>query len=165
MLLPRIDATKEELEALDFRPFQSLHDAPLAMTAHVLLPVFDERRPATVSPAIMGKVIRDSIGLTGLVMSDDIGMKALKGSPAELTRAVIDAGCDVVLHCNGRFAEMVAVGEAAPVLKGQAAERFAAARSRLHEPQLFDLAEAMALVSKAAGTRVASLGPDPTVQA
>ncbi|MEZ5874012.1 MAG: beta-N-acetylhexosaminidase [Hyphomicrobiales bacterium] len=163
--LPRIDASADELEAVDFRPFHALRDAPLAMTAHVLLPAFDERRPATVSPAIMGKVIRDSIGLTGLVMSDDIGMKALRGSYAELTRAVIGAGCDVVLHCSGRLAEMVEVGEAAPVLEGQAATRFAAARACLHKPQPFDVAEAMALVTEAGATRVASLGPDPTVQA
>jgi len=162
--LPRIDASKEDLKAVDFRPFQALHDAPLAMTAHVVLPAFDQR-PATVSPVIMGQVIRDLMGLTGLVMSDDIGMKALGGPFAERTRAVIEAGCDVVLHCSGKFSEMVEVAGAAPPLEGQAAERFAHARACLHDPEPFDAAEAMALVSEAAATRVASLGPDPTVPA
>jgi beta-N-acetylhexosaminidase len=163
--LPRIDASEAELRAVDFRPFHALRDAPLAMTAHVLLPAFDERRPATVSPVIMGQVIRDQIGLTGLVMSDDIGMKALKGPLAERTRAVLEAGCDVVLHCSGRLAEMVEVGNAVPLLEGTAYERFAAARACLREPQPYDIAEAMALVTEAAATRVASVGPDPTVQA
>ena len=162
--LPHIDASKEELEAVDFRPFVALHDAPLAMTAHVLLPVFDERRPATLSPAIMEKVIRDQMGLTGLIMSDDIGMKALRGSFAELTRDVIAGGCDVVLHCSGTFSEMAEVACAAPALAGKALERFEMARGCLHDPEPFDEAEALALVTEAAGTRVASLGPDPTVQ-
>jgi beta-N-acetylhexosaminidase len=163
--LPRIDASREELEALDFRPFQALHDAPLAMTAHVLLSQFDERRPATVSPVIMDQVIRKGMGLTGLVMSDDIGMKALEGAFVERTRAVFEAGCDVVLHCSGALDEMIEVAGAVPLLEGEAAKRFAAARACLHDPEPFDPAEAMALVSEAAGTRVASLGPDPTVQA
>jgi beta-N-acetylhexosaminidase len=163
--LPRIDASAEELRAVDFRPFQALHDAPLAMTAHVLLPVFDERRPATVSPGIMDQLIRHEMGLTGLVMSDDIGMRALKGPFAERARAVIEAGCDVVLHCSGTLPEMVEVATAVPALEGLAAGRFARARGFLHAPQSFDMAEAMALVTEAAATRVASLGPDPTVQA
>jgi beta-N-acetylhexosaminidase len=163
--LPRIEAGKEELEAVDFRPFQALHDAPLAMTAHVLLTEFDECRPATVSPVIMDQVIRKQMGLTGLVMSDDIGMKALQGPFAMRTLAVFEAGCDVVLHCSGSLGEMVEVAGAVPLLEGDAAARFAAARNCLHAPQAFDQAEAMALVSEAAGTRVASLGPDPTFQA
>jgi beta-N-acetylhexosaminidase len=162
--LPRIEATKEELEAADFRPFQALHDAPLAMTAHVLLPVFDERRPATVSPVIMDQVIRKQMGLTGLVMSDDIGMKALRGPFAERTRAVFEGGCDVVLHCSGNLSEMIEVAGAVPPLQGEAARRFAEARGLLHDPEPFDEAEALALVTEAAGTRVADLGPDPTVQ-
>ncbi len=162
--LPRIDACKEDLEKVDFLPFQALHDAPLAMTAHVVLPAFDER-PATVSPVIMGEVIRDQMGLTGLVMSDDIGMKALGGSFAGRTSAVIEAGCDVVLHCSGKFSEMTEVAGATPILDGKAAERFAAARAYLHDPEAFDATEAMALVSEAAATRVASLGADPTEQA
>jgi beta-N-acetylhexosaminidase len=163
--LPCIEASREELEAVDFRPFRALHDAPLAMTAHVLLPQFDERRPATVSPVIMDQVIRKGMGLTGLVMSDDIGMKALEGSLAERTRAVFEAGCDVVLHCSGVLGEMIEVAGAVPMLEGEAAKRFAHAWDCLQEPQPFDPAEAMALVSEAAGTRVASLGADPTVQA
>jgi len=165
LALPRIDAPAAELRAVDFRPFHALRDAPLAMTAHVLLPAFDDRRPASTSPVIMGEVIRDLIGLTGLVMSDDLGMKALVGPFAERARGVIDAGCDVALHCSGKLKEMIEVGRAVPPLAGLAAMRFARARACLHDPQPFDVAEAMALVTEAAGTQIAALGRDPTVQA
>jgi beta-N-acetylhexosaminidase len=153
--LPRIDVAERDLRAIDFRPFQALRDAPLAMTAHVLLPCYDERRPASVSPVIMREVIRGLIGLEGLVMSDDIGMKALGGPFADRARDVIAAGCDVALHCSGDFAEMVETASAVPPLDGVAAERFARARSFLRAPEPFDAAEAMALVSEAAGTPVA----------
>jgi beta-N-acetylhexosaminidase len=165
LALPRIDAGPSELAAVDFRPFHALRHAPLAMTAHVLLSAFDDRRPASVSPAIMSEVIRKGIGLTGLVMSDDLGMKALGGSFAERARGVIDAGCDVALYCSGILAEMVEVGDAVPPLEGLAAERFARARAALRQPEPFDVADALALVTEAAGAPVASLGPDPTVPA
>ncbi len=165
LALPCIDAGPSELEAVDFRPFHALRYAPLAMTAHVLMPAFDDRRPASVSPVIMGEVIRNRIGLTGLVMSDDLGMKALGGSFAERARGVIDAGCDVALHCGGNLAEMMEVADAVPPLDGLAAERFARARAQLRAPEPFDAAEAMALVTEASGTQVASLGHDPTVPA
>lgn len=155
LALPRIDAPATELEAVDFHPFQALRDAPLAMTAHVLLPAFDAKRPSSVSPVIMGKVIRDFIGLTGLVMSDDIGMKALGGPFADRARSVIAAGCDVALHCSGELAEMREVEGAVPKLEGLAAERFARARSFFHEPQPFDVEQSIALVTEAAGMRVA----------
>ena len=155
LALPRIDVAERELRAIDFRPFQALRDAPLAMTAHVLLPCYDERRPASISPVIMGEVIRGLIGLEGLVMSDDIGMKALGGPFATRARDVIAAGCDVPLHCSGEFAEMVEAASAVPPLDGVAAERFARARSFLHAPEPFDETDAMALVSEAAGTQVA----------
>jgi beta-N-acetylhexosaminidase len=163
--LPRIDVSEAELDATDFRPFRALRDAPLAMTAHVLLPVYDDRRPASISPVIMGEVIRKRIGLTGLVMSDDLGMQALRGPFAERARGVIEAGCDVALHCGGNLEEMKDVASAVPPLEGIASARFGHARSVLHEPQAFDVAEAMGLVTEAAGTQVAALGADPTVQA
>jgi beta-N-acetylhexosaminidase len=163
--LPKIHVPDSELEATDFRAFRALRDAPLAMTAHVLLPAFDDRRPASTSPVIMGEVIRNRIGLTGLVMSDDLGMKALRGSFAERARDVIAAGCDVALHCSGNLAEMEQVGEAVPPLDGISAERFGRALAMLRDPQPFDIPESLALVTEAAGTQVAALGADPTVQA
>jgi beta-N-acetylhexosaminidase len=154
--LPRIDASEAELAAVDFRPFEALRDAPLAMTAHVLLPCFDDRRPASVSPVIMREVIRDRIGLEGLVMSDDIGMKALGGSMGNRAAEVIAAGCDVALHCSGDLAEMRDVAGAVPSLTGIRAERFAKAWARLREPEPFDAGAAMALVTEIGGTPIAS---------
>jgi beta-N-acetylhexosaminidase len=165
LALPKIDVPASELEATDFKPFHALRDAPLAMTAHVLLPAFDDRRPATTSPVIMGEVIRNRIGLKGLVMSDDLGMKALRGPFAERARDTIAAGCDVALHCSGKLPDMTEVADAVPPLEGPAAARFARARAMLHEPQPFDIAQSLALVSEAAGTQIAAVGADPTVQA
>ena len=150
LALPRIDATPAELDATDFRPFRALADAPLAMTAHVLLTAFDGARPASVSPVIMGEVIRDRLGMTGLVMSDDIGMQALDGAYAARARDVLAAGCDVALHCSGALDEMIEIAPAVPPLDGIAAERFEAARARLHDPQPFDVSSAISLVADAA---------------
>jgi beta-N-acetylhexosaminidase len=150
--LPRIDASAEELIEVDFRPFMALCHAPLAMTAHVLLTAFDEERPASTSPVIMGEVIRELIGLTGLVMSDDIGMQALGGPFAERAAAVIDAGCDVALHCSGELAEMREVASAVPPLEGESAERFSRAIAELGEPQAFDADQALVLVREAGGS-------------
>jgi beta-N-acetylhexosaminidase len=149
--LPRINASAEDLIAVDFRPFMALSHAPLAMTAHVLLPAFDDERPASISPVIMGEVIRGLIGLTGLVMSDDIGMQALGGSMAERATAVIAAGCDVALHCSGKFDETREVARVVPPLDGISAERFERAVAELREPQAFDAEQALNLVSEAAG--------------
>ncbi len=150
LALPRIDASPAELDATDFRPFRALADAPLAMTAHVLLTAFDGARPASVSPVIMGEVIRDRLGMKGLVMSDDIGMQALDGAYAERAREVIAAGCDVALHCSGDLDEMIEIAPSVPPLEGIAGMRFAAARALLHDPQPFDVAEAISLVADAA---------------
>jgi beta-N-acetylhexosaminidase len=154
--LPRIAASREDLEIVDFRPFHALNDAPLAMTAHVVLEAFDDLRPATISPGIMGEVIRNLIGLKGLVMSDDLGMKALRGPFAERARAVIGAGCDVALHCGGDFAEMEQVASAVPPLQGAALTRFERARGFLRAPEPFDAEAALALVAEMTEITVAS---------
>jgi beta-N-acetylhexosaminidase len=153
LALPTIDVSADELVAVDFQPFMALADAPLAMTAHVLLPAFDDQRPASVSPVIMKEVIRDLIGLTGLVMSDDIGMADLGGSMAERAAAVIAVGCDVALHCSGDFAELEETAGAVPPLAGDSAERFARAVAELGEPQAFDADQALVLVTEAASGR------------
>ncbi|ODA68752.1 Beta-hexosaminidase [Methyloligella halotolerans] len=152
--LPKIDATQEELAAVDFKPFQALKDAPLAMTAHVLLPVFDSDRPASTSPVIMGEVIRKTIGLEGLVMCDDLGMKALSGTMREKAAAAIAAGCDVALHCSGALSEMEDVAEAVPALTGEPKSRFDRAIAALHAPEPFDHEEALAMLAQVQGTPI-----------
>jgi len=152
--LPKIEASAAELEEIDFKPFQALKDAPLAMTAHVLLPAFDSDRPASTSPVIMGEVIRKTIGLEGLVMCDDLGMKALSGTMAEKAAAVIAAGCDVALHCSGVLAEMEQVADAVPALVGEPKARFDRAIGQLHAPEPFDHAEALAMLAQVEGTPI-----------
>jgi beta-N-acetylhexosaminidase len=154
--LPRIEASREVLEAVDFLPFQALSDAPLAMTAHVVLEAFDDLRPATISPVIITEVIRKLIGLKGLVMSDDLGMKALRGPFSERASVVIDAGCDVALHCSGDFAEMERVASAVPPLRGEALARFKRARGFFRTPEPFDTEAALALVTEMTEIPVAS---------
>ncbi|GGG25813.1 beta-N-acetylhexosaminidase [Chelatococcus composti] len=140
--LPVVEASREELAASDFLPFRVLADMPLAMSAHIVYRALDPRRPATVSRRVIAEVIRGEIGFSGLLMSDDISMNALAGTIGERARAASRAGCDIVLHCNGKLDEMKAVAEAVPTLSGAARVRAAAALARLgHEPEPFDVGE------------------------
>ncbi len=149
--LPIVDAAADELRAVDFPPFAAFADAPMAMTAHVIFTAFDRENPATLSPTIIKKVIRREIGFNGLLMTDDLSMKALSGSYAEKTRRALAAGCEIVLHCNGVMAEMVQVAEAAGVLRGQARQRARMALKSARKPKAFDrkaaLRDLQALVS------------------
>jgi beta-N-acetylhexosaminidase len=138
--LPVVSADRATLNATDFAAFRPLAALPLAMTAHVVFSAFDPVAPATTSARIVRDVIRDSIGFKGLLMSDDISMGALSGSLSERTGAAIAAGCDVVLHCNGKMPEMRAVAAAVPVLAGEAARRAAAALAMKRPAAPIDLA-------------------------
>ena len=104
--LPTVDTPRSELERTDFAAFVPLADLPMAMTAHVVFSALDPAQPATTSATIIEQVIRGCIGFQGLLMSDDVSMNALAGSIAERTRAIVAAGCDMVLHCNGKLDEM-----------------------------------------------------------
>jgi beta-N-acetylhexosaminidase len=149
--LPVINATREEMNRTDFAPFKALSDMPLAMTAHILAPAIDSDAPASASRKIIAEVVRGEIGFNGLIMCDDLGMGALVGSMAERTRAVLEAGCDVALHCSGKLDEMEAVASATPLLAGEASRRFDAARARLGPAKPFDEARAEALLAEILG--------------
>lgn len=131
LALPRVDASLEELRRRDFAPFMALADLPMAMTAHVVFGAIDPDRPATTSPRVIGEMVRGEIGFDGLLMSDDVSMKALGGGFADRAAAIFDAGCDVVLHCNGSMEEMAAVASRTPALAGVALARAGRALSRL----------------------------------
>jgi beta-N-acetylhexosaminidase len=146
--LPVVTADRSTLEATDFAAFRPLRALPLGMTAHVVFSAIDPVAPATTSANIVRNVIRDSIGFTGLLMSDDISMGALSGSLGERTRAAIAAGCDMVLHCNGAMPEMRSVAAEAPVLRGEAARRAEAALALRKPPAPTDLAARRAEFSK-----------------
>jgi beta-N-acetylhexosaminidase len=136
--LPTVDTAKSELERTDFAAFQPLADLPMAMTAHVVFSALDHAHPATTSATIIREVIRGAIGFQGLLMSDDVSMNALAGSIAERTRAIVDAGCDMVLHCNGKLDEMREVARQTPELTGEALERAKGALASRRPPQAFD---------------------------
>lgn len=154
--LPVVDADPAELDETDFRPFRELADLPLAMTAHVLIPAFDPDEPVSTSKAIIDQVIRRKIGFDGLLMSDDLSMGALSGDIQDRARAVLAAGCDVSLHCNGRLDEMEKIAEVTPRLAGDAMARFERGWSMLQAPKDFDEDEALALVAEAAKFSAAS---------
>ena len=124
--LPVVDDPLESLEQ-DFAPFAKLADAPMAMTAHVVYTALDPERCATLSPTVIGEVIRGRIGFNGLLMSDDINMKALSGTYAEKARGCLAAGCDIVLHCSGVLAEMEEVAACLPEITADAKARLEAA--------------------------------------
>ena len=151
--LPTVDTPRSELERTDFAAFQPLSDLPMAMTAHVVFSALDPVHPATTSATIIEQVIRGAIGFQGLLMSDDVSMNALAGSIAERTRAIVAAGCDMVLHCNGNLAEMREVAAVTPGLTGRALQRAEQALAARKPPLAFDRqaarAELDALVERA----------------
>ena len=151
--LPIVDTPKAELERTDFAAFQPLADLPMAMTAHVVFSALDPAHPATTSATIIEQVIRGVIGFQGLLMSDDVSMNALAGSIAERTRAIFAAGCDMVLHCNGKLDEMREVARETPQLSGKALQRAKRALASRKAPQAFDRlaarAELDALINRA----------------
>jgi len=146
--LPVVTADRATLDATDFAAFRPLCGLPLGMTAHVVFTAVDPVAPATTSANIVKHVIRDSIGFTGLLMSDDISMGALSGSLSERSRAAIAAGCDVVLHSNGVLSEMVEVAAEAPALAGDAAGRAAAALAARKPPAPLDIAGGRAALAR-----------------
>ena len=154
--LPVVDTAKIELERTDFAAFQPLADLPMAMTAHVVFSALDPAHPATTSATIIEQVIRGVIGFQGLLMSDDVSMNALAGSIPERTRAIIAAGCDMVLHCNGKLDEMQEVARETPELTGDALARARRALAARKTPQPFDRlaarAELEALIGRAGMT-------------
>jgi beta-N-acetylhexosaminidase len=153
--LPRVENSRAELERTDFAAFRALADLPMAMTAHVVFSALDPAQPATTSATIIKQVIRGVIGFQGLLMSDDVSMNALSGSLAERTRAIIGAGCDMVLYCNGKLDDMREVARETPELSGKALQRAQQALASRQAPQAFDRTRARveldALMARTAG--------------
>ncbi|MDP1632998.1 MAG: beta-N-acetylhexosaminidase [Caulobacter sp.] len=155
--LPVVEASLAELEARDFEPFRMLSDMPMAMTAHVVYTAVDPRGPATTSRKVIRQVMRGAIGFDGLLMTDDLSMKALKGDFESRTRAALAAGCDVILHCNGRMDEMIPAMAGCKPLAGRSKRRAQAAMARLaRKPEPFDVAAAVARFDAAFDGRFAT---------
>jgi beta-N-acetylhexosaminidase len=147
--LPKVDAPLSDLRAWDFAPFRALNHLPMAMTAHVLYSAIDPDQPATLSKTILDEVIRGDIGFDGLVITDDLSMGALGGTMDARARHSLDAGCDVLLHCNGKMDEMLSIMQAAPRFSDMGRMRAAAALAARTAPDSCDLALLMARLNAA----------------
>jgi beta-N-acetylhexosaminidase len=142
--LPVVTASAEELE-VDLEPFERLSSAPMGMTAHVIYTAWDTDQPASMSPTVIGDIIRGRIGFDGWLMSDDIGMEALAGDFGSRATGVVAAGCDVALHCSGNMDEMAAIARAIPQMSTEGEARLARAMaSTMVEGDGPDMAEALA---------------------
>jgi beta-N-acetylhexosaminidase len=146
--LPVVATSRADLEATDFVPFRALRDIPAAMTAHVVFTSIDPAAPASTSAIVHRDILRGSIGYDGLLMSDDLGMKALTGRFEDRAAAVIGAGSDVALHCNGNLEEMIAVAAGVPALAADALRRFQRAVAVIGQHQPFVMAEAEACLGE-----------------
>ena len=151
--LPRVTAPRADLEAVDFAAFRPLAGEALGMTAHVIYEAIDWARCATVSRGVIS-AIRNEIGFDGLLMTDDLSMKALKGPMGARAWDALTAGCDVVLHCNGDMTEMREVAGVAPILAGDALRRAARAEAERGGADDIDLAAADARYAELTGESV-----------
>ncbi len=138
--LPRIAAPKEDLRATDFPPFRALRDAPLGMTGHLVFEAYDDARCATLSPVVIEEVVRGEIGFDGLLFTDDLKMKALRGPLDARISGAYAAGCDVACCCNFTMDEKNEAGPALRPLDGRAGARAAAALALLAPVERDDVA-------------------------
>jgi len=129
--LPRVTTDRATLSATDFRPFIALKDMPWGMTAHLIYEAIDRDHPATLSPRVIGDVVRGEIGFDGLLLTDDLSMKALRGTFTDLAAQSLASGCDIVLHCNGDMSEMRQVAAGLSPLSPAAKARYERGQVRL----------------------------------
>ena len=139
--LPEVTTSLDVLELSDFLPFEDLCGMPLAMTAHITYSALDADRCATLSPTVIS-YIREKIGFQGLLMTDDLSMKALSGTMESRVEQALGSGCDIMLHCNGEMEEMQAIATVVPKLNEEAHARLKRAWSMHHrEEQVVQVAE------------------------
>ena len=129
--MPVVNASIEQLAEADFIPFQLLRDAPLAMNCHVLFTALDADRPVSLSPEVHQEIIRSSIGFKGMLFSDDLAMKALKGSLPEIAKQALSAGADILLHCTGNLDEMRDIISGVPLINAGFRQNWLAVCSHL----------------------------------
>jgi beta-N-acetylhexosaminidase len=150
--LPFVSAPLDTLRAQDFAVFEQLNDLPIGMTAHLVYGALDAL-PATISKSVMA-MIRNEIGFDGLIMTDDISMKALSGTPAQNAAAAREAGCDLVLYCNATLSDRRAVAEAAGAMDAAGLVRAEAALAQRQSPSPLDTAAAEAELTALMGGKV-----------
>lgn len=131
--LPNTCARREDLQSVDFAPFKSFADLPMAMTGHVIYEAYDKERPSTLSPVVINDVIRGEIGFDGLLFTDDLRMKALSGDVASRVKGSFDAGCDIALCCNFTMDEKKQSASALRRLAGKSQARASRALAGLRD--------------------------------
>ena len=136
--LPRVSASLKALKAQDFHPFATLADSPLGMTAHIIFEAIDNLNVATHSKTVVKEIIRGHIGFKGLLMTDDLSMKALAGSMEDRVAGAIEAGCDLILHCNGKMDEMQAIASALDPAPSTLQPRLASALQMVQNAGILD---------------------------
>jgi beta-N-acetylhexosaminidase len=136
--LPRVTASRAELESTDFAPFRALAGMPWAMTAHIVYTAVDSEAPATLSPLVIREIIRTSMGFDGVLVTDDLSMNALGGPIGARAARALAAGCDLALHCNGNPAEMASIATEVTSLTPEARRRIDRAEARRHTPAPLD---------------------------
>lgn len=139
---PVIHASGEELE-VDLEPFRTLRHAPMGMIAHLVYTAWDPDQPASLSPTVINDIIRSRIGFDGWLISDDIGMDALRGGSGARAAGVVAAGCDVALHCTGIMEEMIAVANSVPAMSSEGEARLDRAMAMAREEDGLSFAEAV----------------------
>jgi beta-N-acetylhexosaminidase len=137
--LPRIDVAEDVLTAIDFAAFRPFSDVAMGMTAHLVYRAFGETGPATTSPTMIQR-IRTDLGFAGLLMTDDISMQALSGTVPDRGAASMQAGCDVILHCNGDLPERIALMNRVGTMPDASQMRADAAIASRTHPQDVDIA-------------------------
>jgi beta-N-acetylhexosaminidase len=142
--LPTVDTKIDDLRRHDFVPFRQLAHLPIGMTAHVVFSAIDPDNPATTSGKVIEQIIRGEIGFGGLLISDDTSMKALSGDFPSKAAAILAAGCDIVLHCNGDMAEMSGIASRTKGLEGSSLERAKRALAYIKDGDAADEAEVRA---------------------
>ncbi|MDE2404651.1 MAG: beta-N-acetylhexosaminidase [Sphingomonadales bacterium] len=145
--LPTVTASEAELET-DLAPFRALAGAPVAMTGHIRFTAWDGDNPATQSPFVVQEVIRKRIGFDGLLLTDDIDMEALSGTIPERSARAIAAGCDVVLNCWAKMADMAGIAAALPTMTDATAARLDRALAHVRPPHGHDPALHAALLAE-----------------
>ncbi|MEO0342257.1 MAG: glycoside hydrolase family 3 protein [Pseudomonadota bacterium] len=150
--LPRVMVDLEDLRKVDFAPFAALRDAPMAMTAHVIYDAVDPERCATLSPSVI-QLIREELEVDALLMTDDLSMKALQGRFQDRAANALEAGCDIILHCNGVIEEMTEVAKGLKPLANRALYRANAALAAKMPTKDLDREEARARLRYLLNTR------------
>ena len=151
MELPVVDTPRDELERTDFAPFRALAQSPFAMTAHVVYSAIDPNNPATTSKRVIDEIVRGFMGYDGCLLTDDLTMRAMKGTLTERVKASLAAGCDIILHCMRNMDEMREIAAATPVLSGKALDRAERALRALKPAKPFAVAEAQTRLDAALG--------------